>query len=91
MIESYESLSDERGPAKSYETILKLASGFDLSSIAFLKILEGKVNEEGEESGLNEEISNNLKKLSSKSVGHLLFILESNSAKEVLEIAKQSL
>ena len=47
VVESYESYSDERGPA-TYETILRLSSGFDLSPTAFIKILEGKLNEQSE-------------------------------------------
>lgn len=87
MVESYESVTDERGPAKSYETILRLSSGLDLSPIAFLHILEGRLNEQNEPSELNKEISIKLKSLTLKSVGHLLFILEKKNANDILELA----
>jgi len=89
MVESYESFSDERGPAKSYETILRLSSGFDLSPIVFIKILEGKLNEQSEENEINKEINVRLKKLSIQSIGQLLFILDNKNAEEVLELASQ--
>jgi transcriptional regulator with XRE-family HTH domain len=89
MVESYESFADERGPAKSYETILRLSSGFELSPIAFIKILEGKLNEQKQTSELGDEILLRLRKLSTRSVGQLLFVLESKQADEALEIASQ--
>ena len=86
MVESYESYSDERGPAKAYETILRLSSGFDLSPIAFIKILEGKLNEQSEGSELNDEILSRLKNLSTHSVGQLLYLLEQKQNHELIEL-----
>ncbi len=89
MVESFESLNDVRGPAKSYETIMRMAAGFDLSPIAFIKILEGKENEQGDTNELTEEISLKIKNLSTKSVGHLLFILESKNVEKILELSSK--
>ena len=76
MIEAYESLGDPRGPSKSYETLSRLAAGLDLTVIGLLHILEGKHNEEGEESEVEKEILKKSKILSPKCVADLLYLLE---------------
>ena len=89
MVESFESLSDERGPAKSYGIILRLASGFGLSPSSFIKILKGEFNEDQESNELNKDIAHKVKGLSPKEIGHLLYLLETKKLNDILEISVQ--
>lgn len=76
MVESYENLSDVRGPGKSYETLQRLAFGLDMTPISLIHILEGRANEELEQSDIVQELSTRFSHLSTKSVSNILHLLD---------------